>query len=152
MLIWPIVAILAPPVQGGLLDIRLSEHARRRAAERSIAPIDIQLVISLGEHIEGVHEGTREACIEIGGKPLTVVYDAAIHAHRDLPNNHVNPKKVSAMKVTYDDQVDALAIQLASADVEATKDLAPGVFVDYDCKGRVLSLEILGASEKYDLD
>lgn len=54
--------------------------------------------------------------------------------------------------MTYDDQFDALAIQLASADVEETKDLAPGVFVDYDYNGRVLSLEILGASEKYDLD
>lgn len=57
-------------MEGGLLDIRLSEHARRRAAERSTAPLGIQLVISLGEHIEGVHEGTREACIEMAVNPL----------------------------------------------------------------------------------
>ena len=39
----------------------------------------------------------------------------------------------------------------ADAEVEETKSIAPGVEVDYDSNGRVLSIEFLNAGKKYDL-
>ncbi len=56
------------------------------------------------------------------------------------------------MKVTYDKDADAMTIVLADADVEETKSVAPGFFADYDADGRVIALEILNASQKYDFD
>ncbi len=56
------------------------------------------------------------------------------------------------MKLTYDKDVDAMTIVLADAEVDETKDIAPGVYVDYDMDGRVVALEILRASQKYDFD
>lgn len=55
------------------------------------------------------------------------------------------------MKITYDKNVDAMTILLANLDIEETRDIAPGVYVDYDADGRVVALEILKASQKYDL-
>ena len=55
------------------------------------------------------------------------------------------------MKVTYDRKADAMSIVLADADVEETKSVAPGFFADYDASGRIVALEILKASQKYDL-
>ena len=56
------------------------------------------------------------------------------------------------MKLTYDKNIDAMLIVLAGAEVEETKDIAPGVYADYDADGRVVALEILKASQKYDFD
>ena len=55
------------------------------------------------------------------------------------------------MKITYDRNVDAMMILFADLDIEETKDIAPGMYVDYDADGRVVALEILKASEKYDI-
>ena len=56
------------------------------------------------------------------------------------------------MNITYDERADAMVIRLADAEVQETKDIAPGVYADYDAGGRVISLEILRASRKYDFD
>ena len=56
------------------------------------------------------------------------------------------------MKVTYDRNADAMSIVLADADVEETESVAPGFFADYDADGRIIALEILKASRKYDFD
>ena len=55
------------------------------------------------------------------------------------------------MRTTYDEEADVLAILLADAEVEETRSIAPGVEVDYDSDGRVLAIELLNASKKYDL-
>ena len=55
------------------------------------------------------------------------------------------------MKLTYDKAADAIVVTLAEANVIDTKEIAPGVYADYDSTGRVISLEALKASEKYDL-
>ncbi len=36
---------------------------------------DILLVLQFGVHVDGLQEGTLEACAEIDGRPITVVYD-----------------------------------------------------------------------------
>jgi excisionase family DNA binding protein len=56
------------------------------------------------------------------------------------------------MRITYDRDVDVLSILLADADVEETRNIAPGVEVDYDSSGRVVGIEIIKASQDYDLE
>ena len=55
------------------------------------------------------------------------------------------------MRATYDQRSDSLAIVLADAEVEETKNIAPGVEVDYDSSGRVVAIEVLHVSDKYDV-
>lgn len=55
------------------------------------------------------------------------------------------------MRAVYDSRSDSLAIILADAEVEETKNIAPGVEVDYDLSGRVVAFEMLHASDKYDV-
>ena len=55
------------------------------------------------------------------------------------------------MRTTYDQYSDALTIVLADAEVEETKNVAPGVELDYDSTGRVVAIEVLHASVKYDV-
>ena len=55
------------------------------------------------------------------------------------------------VRATYDQHSDALTIVLADAEVEETKNIAPGVELDYDSTGRVVAIEVLNASSKYDV-
>ena len=55
------------------------------------------------------------------------------------------------MRAIYDRRSDALVIILADAEVEETRNVAPGVEVDYDSSGRVVAIEVLHTSDKYDL-
>ena len=45
---------------------------------------DIALTLELGEHTDGRRPGTREAYLELDGKPVTVIYDLARHEMQDL--------------------------------------------------------------------
>ncbi len=56
------------------------------------------------------------------------------------------------MRVMYDREADALSILLADGEVQQTKNIAPGVEVDFDFEGKVLAIEFLNASKKYDID
>ena len=55
------------------------------------------------------------------------------------------------MRATYDQHSDALTIILADAEVEETRNVAPGVELDYDSTGRVVAIEVLNASTKYEV-
>jgi uncharacterized protein YuzE len=52
------------------------------------------------------------------------------------------------MKVTYDPEVDVLSILLSDAPVEESDEDKPGLILDYDRHGNVVSLEILDASKR----
>jgi len=56
--------------------IKLTDHARQRAALRGVTLSDIADVLTYGRHVDGCEAGTSEAYAEIDGKPLTVVYDS----------------------------------------------------------------------------
>ncbi len=52
------------------------------------------------------------------------------------------------MKVSYDTQVDILTIILSDAPVAESDEDKPGVILDYDAAGNVVSLEVLDASTR----
>jgi uncharacterized protein YuzE len=52
------------------------------------------------------------------------------------------------MKVMYDPEVDVLSILLSDAPVEESDEDKPGLILDYDRDGNVVSLEMLDASKR----
>lgn len=56
----------------------------------------------------------------------------------------------SAMKIEYDNEVDALYIRIQDKAVDHTREIEEGVNLDLDEQGAVIGLEIIGAVERYD--
>ena len=54
------------------------------------------------------------------------------------------------MKIRYDQAHDHLYIDLSTAKVADTDEVAPGIIVDYDVDGTVTGVEILDVSERKD--
>ena len=52
------------------------------------------------------------------------------------------------MKVIYDKETDTLSILLRAGRVAESDEVRPGLILDYDKSGRLLSLELLDASEQ----
>lgn len=52
------------------------------------------------------------------------------------------------MKVTYDAAVDVLRIVLSDQPVDESDEDKPGIIIDYDAQGNVVSMEILDASKR----
>lgn len=52
------------------------------------------------------------------------------------------------MKLTIDNTADALYLNLSEADVAETRQVAPGVMLDYDAEGRVVGIEMLSLSKR----
>jgi uncharacterized protein YuzE len=53
------------------------------------------------------------------------------------------------MKIEYDKEVDALYIRIREKDVARTQEVSDGVNLDFDVEGRLIGLEVLGASRRY---
>ena len=53
------------------------------------------------------------------------------------------------MKVTYDQHTDTLVVELrADIPVAESDETSPGVILDFDAEGNVVSLEVLDASQR----
>jgi uncharacterized protein YuzE len=55
------------------------------------------------------------------------------------------------MRVVYDRETDTLTITLAETPVSESDEDKPGVILDYDASGNLVSLEILDASRRVNL-
>ncbi len=55
------------------------------------------------------------------------------------------------MKIEYDKEVDSLYIRIQEKEVSHTKELEEGINLDMDDEGKIIGLEIIGATEKYNL-
>ncbi len=52
------------------------------------------------------------------------------------------------MKITYDSEVDILCIIFSNVPIEESNEDKPGIILDYDAGGNIVSIEILDASQK----
>lgn len=52
------------------------------------------------------------------------------------------------MRVTYDAKTDTLTIIFNDAEIVESDEDKPGVVLDYDAKGNIVSMEILDASQR----
>ena len=55
------------------------------------------------------------------------------------------------MKIEYDKEVDALYIRLQEKTVARTREIEEGLNLDLDEKGKLIGLEVLDATERYNL-
>jgi uncharacterized protein YuzE len=56
------------------------------------------------------------------------------------------------MKISYDNEVDALYIQFGNAKADGVIEIAEGINVDVSTDGRVIGIELLDASRKIDMN
>ncbi len=54
------------------------------------------------------------------------------------------------MKITYDPEVDVLNIIFSDTPIEESDEENPDLIFDYDQKGKIVGIEILDASEKFE--
>ncbi|GHU03915.1 hypothetical protein FACS1894158_03240 [Betaproteobacteria bacterium] len=52
------------------------------------------------------------------------------------------------MKLEFDPQADAAYLEISDADIETTRQLEPGIIVDYDAKGHIVGIEVLSISKR----
>jgi uncharacterized protein YuzE len=52
------------------------------------------------------------------------------------------------MKILYDPKVDILRILFSNAPIEESDEEKPGMILDYDKDGNIVSLEVLSASKR----
>ena len=52
------------------------------------------------------------------------------------------------MKCEFDPQADAVYLELTDAEVEESKEIQPGIIVDYDSEGRIVGIEVLYVSKR----
>jgi YD repeat-containing protein len=52
------------------------------------------------------------------------------------------------MRITYDEEVDVVRIEFRNAVIAETDEDRPGILLDYDAEGNVVSIEILEASRR----
>ena len=55
------------------------------------------------------------------------------------------------MKLEFDLQADAVYLELTDAEVEESKEIQPGIIMDYDAEGRIVGIEVLYVSKRAEL-
>lgn len=55
------------------------------------------------------------------------------------------------MKFEFDPQADAIYLELTDAEVEESREIQPGIIMDYDAEGRIVGIEVLHVSKRTQL-
>lgn len=55
---------------------------------------------------------------------------------------------MSGMEIVYDPETDSIDIEFQKGKYEVSKEIAEGVIIDYTKDGKIISIEILNASER----
>ncbi len=55
------------------------------------------------------------------------------------------------MKFEFDPQADAIYLELTEAEVEESKEIQPGIIMDYDAEGWIVGIEVLYVSKRTQL-
>ena len=56
------------------------------------------------------------------------------------------------MKIEYDNEADAIYIQIQEKKVSASTEIEDGVIIDFDDEKKVIGFEVLNASKKFNLN
>ena len=56
------------------------------------------------------------------------------------------------MKISYSKEADALYIRLNDKRIENSDEISEDVILDFDANGNVVGIEVLNASEKFDVE
>jgi len=52
------------------------------------------------------------------------------------------------MKFEFDPQADAVYLELTEAEVEDSREIQPGIIMDYDAEGQIVGIEVLSVSKR----
>lgn len=52
------------------------------------------------------------------------------------------------MKLEFDPRADAAYLEISDAEVDTTKQIEPGIMVDYDAVGHIVGIEVLSISKR----
>ena len=52
------------------------------------------------------------------------------------------------MRIEFDQEADALYVNLAEGEVDKTEEIKPGMILDYDANGNLLGVEVLYVSKR----
>lgn len=52
------------------------------------------------------------------------------------------------MKLEFDPKADAAYLEISDAEIENTKQIEPGIIVDYDAEGHIVGIEVLSISKR----
>jgi uncharacterized protein YuzE len=52
------------------------------------------------------------------------------------------------MKLEFDPIADAAYLEISDAEIESTRQIEPGIMVDYDAEGHIVGIEILSVSKR----
>ncbi|MCP5157926.1 MAG: DUF2283 domain-containing protein [Gammaproteobacteria bacterium] len=55
------------------------------------------------------------------------------------------------MKLEFDAQADAVYLELIDVEVEESKEIQPGIIMDYDAEGQIVGIEVLYVSKRAEL-
>ena len=139
------------------MSLELSEHLRRQAARRGIDDALVRAVAEAPAQIVPLRPGREVRQSRVSFPPADDVYLVRVFvdvAARDrnrgdgLPHEKDRQVLKDDMKVNYDAGTDILTVVLRDALVAESDEDKPGVILDYDEQGNLVSIEVLDASTR----
>jgi uncharacterized protein YuzE len=133
--------------------IVLSTHAREAVEKRNVALDWIERALALPDFTHPDPDPALmrsfKAIEEADGRILRVVHSSRRRGHSDR-HRPFRQRCQAMMRTSYDPEVDAMFIWFGPEGVKSieTEEVAPGVMLDFDEKGQVIGIEVLGVSQR----